>query len=107
LFDVTDEGRLKRECVEAEELGRLGARPVLIVEARGRPAEVVEARVEGGRDVRADTTGRGAGVGVDSGEGVGDGARRSKAWPGRFDNVERSLEEEEAGRPAAARVSFC
>ena len=79
LFDTTDDGRLARERVEADELGLLEARPVLIAEALGRPAEVIEARVDGGREVRAETFGRGAGVGVDSGEGVGDGARRSKA----------------------------
>jgi hypothetical protein len=107
VLDDTDDGLLKRECVEAEELGRLGRRPVLIAEARGRPAELVDESVEGVRAVRLITLGRGAGVGVDSGEGVGDGARRSDVWFGRFESAERSREDEEAERPAAARVSFC
>lgn len=77
MFDATEEGRLSREWVEAEEPGRVGIRPVLIADGLGRPADVVWLSVEEGRGGRVVMTGRGAGVGVELGEGVGDEARRS------------------------------
>lgn len=41
MFDATEEGRLSREWVEAEEPGRVAIRPVLIADGLGRPADVV------------------------------------------------------------------
>ena len=113
VWEATDEGRLEREWVEADEVGRLGACPVLIADGRGRPAAVVWLSVEGGRDPREVTMGLGAGVGVELGDGVGEAARRSVAAGRVFArrdvpaNPARSRADDEAERPAAARVSFC
>jgi hypothetical protein len=41
MFDATEEGRLSRERVEAEEPGRVGIRPVLIADVLGRPPDFV------------------------------------------------------------------